>query len=552
MSLSVLTRIRREGPVHARLSLEDYRYLKKRFSRILRRTGPRFWDAEDRLIALGFLRGYTLYREIPENERQFWRHFFRELGYDQDHPTTRQFDEIWDALRLDERTRPYLVMRQGRRMLVQTIDRIWGVKGLRAEAFGQLLRRFLELRASYGKVEFERLIESFPELIEIGHHGETYLRIFEGFYRLLEVLKQHPELAWGYLSGEIAEEDFLKEIEGMGLVFSPPHPLAYVQHKSERLLRELLVRYAPLNWLEERKPRSRGGRKRRETSPVLVRILSLSGLPGLETIRIIPDVDGRRVYREGRRVVGEVRLESGGVRSRFHWRPKLSEQGEPVESEPIDPRHPEGETGEVVLGYGEEEVRVRFLLRPRYVLHLELSGFDQYLDWQHRQAFRARLKGAPAGKLLYRLRGSGEEAEVLDRLRPRSHDTLEVIYRYQGEDTVLETVPLQFLPFLRSWKTERGPHGVAIELEAELPADGIARVRLKPAGGEWVEEILTPEDEPKRVFFRLPPMVHAEVELMLEPGGVVERRGLPPRVDWRAAFARGVGIGALLPLTGEP
>jgi len=552
MSREVLSRIRREGPVHARLSLEGYHYLKERFSRILRRTGPRFWDAEDRLIALGFLRGYTLYREIPENERQFWRHFLRELGLDQDHPTPRQFDELWDALRLDERTRPYLVMHQGRRMLVQTIDRIWGVKGLRAETFGRLLKRFLELRVSKEEVTFETLLVAFPELAGVGHHGETYLRIFEGFYRLLEVLKQHPELAWGYLSGEIAEEEFLKELEGMGLVFSPPHPLAYVRHKSERLLRELLARYAPLDRWEERKPRSRVERARQPSSPVLVRVLGLSGLPGLEAIRIVPDIEGRRVYREGRRVVGEVRLESGEVRSRFHWRPKLDDRGEPLEVEPMDPRHPEGETGEVVLGYGDEEVRVRFRLKPRYVLHLELSGYDRYLDWQRRGAFQARLKGAPAGKLVYRLQSSGEEAEALDGLRPRSHDTLEVVYRYQGEDTILATVPLRFSPLLRSWKAERGPHGLAIEFDAELPADGSARVRLKPVGGKWEEKVLYPEDDPKRAFFKLPPLVQAEVELRLEPGGVVERKGLPPRVDWKAAFAKGIGIGALPPPPEEP
>ena len=552
MSRAILARIRREGPVHARLNLEDYHYLKERFTRILRRTGPRSWDAEDRLIALGFLRGYTLYREIPVNERQFWRHFLREVRLDQDHPTPRQFDEIWDALRLDERTRPYLVTHRGRRMLVQTIDRIWGVKGLRAEVFGELLKRFLELRASHENVVFEALLESFPELVEVGHHGETYLRIFEGFYRLLEVLKREPELAWEYLSGEVAEEDFLNELEGMGLVFSPPHPLAYVRHKSERLLRELLYRYAPLGGGSPGKPRAGARHGRRRPPPVLVRVLSVTGLPGLESVQIVPDIDGRSVYREGRRVAGEVRLEPGEVRARFHWRPKLDEQGEPIDSEPIDPRHPEGERGEVVLGHGSEEVRVRFLLRPRYVLHLELTGFDRYLDWQRRSAFRPRLKGAPGGRILYRLRSSREEAEELGRLRPRSDDWLEIVYRYHGEDTVLETVPLRFAPLLRSWKAERGPDGVTVELDAELPANGRARVRLKPAGGEWVEEVLLPEDDPKRAFFKLPPLAHAEVELRLEPGDRVKRKSLPPRVDWRAALAKGVGVGTLPPPPKEP
>ncbi len=544
MSHAVIKRLRREGPIQAWLSEEDYRYLKERFRRILRRVGPRSWDAEDRLIALGFLRGYTLYREIPENERQFWRHFFREVEFDHEMPTPRQFDELWDALRLESATRPYLVMRNGRRMLVQTIDRIWGVKGLRAEQFGKLLKRYLELRSELDKVEFGLLLQEFPELEVIVHHSQTYLRIFEGVYRLLRVLDREPELAWSYLVGEVSEKSFIAKLETMGLVFASPHPFAYVRNKSERLLRGLISKYVSLPHFEV----EQGVFKRRSSKPVLtveVNVEKVEGLSGLDSLEIIPDVAGRRVYREGRRVTGEIRLASGD-RARFAWRPRLDQDGEPLWSLPEDPFN--GTEGEVRLGFDDEEVRVRFSVRPRYVVHLELASFDGTLDWQRRDSFQPALKGAPSGELIYRLEG-GKEAEQLDQLWPRFNDLLELVYRYRGESAVLERVPVRFAPFLEAWNVIRDPRGVVVNLKAQLPKDGRVRVRLQPASGRGEERVVDAEafKQNPRFFFELPPLESAQIEIQLAPEGASARKSVPPHVDWKAAFGRGVGIGRLFP-----
>lgn len=543
MKRAVLRRLQKQGPVHAPLSEDEYLDLKRQFKKIWLLADRHYWSEDERLIALGYLRGYTLFREIPENDRQFWGPFLEELGVAQAQPSRREFDELWDALRSHPETNAYLVIRNKRRMLAQTIDRIWGVKGLRAGPFAELLKEYLRLREAGEKPDVKAMLLRWPEHEYIHRHADTYERIFEGIAVLLDALQEEPEFAWSSFVGEVTEEEFIKTLQKMGLFFSRPHPFAYIRNKSERLLRELLIAYVKFG-APASKPKARGTRAaytgvRRHVEVRLLSEKGLANLPGLEGLEIIPDIKHRAVLKEGRRVTGEARVSSGSLAPcKFHWRPELDESGNPVWVRPEE---------EVVLGFGDNEIRVEFELLPKNVLRLELTGFEGVLDWTKRNRFKAKPAGdLRAGYVQFRLASQEETAcKDLDELLPLSRDALWVEYVYQGEAFRLdsEPIPVRFTPRLVSWQAFRNPHGIEVRVEAELPRDG--SVALQVTGGNELQkkELRRNSSNQYLVHFQVDPLTPVSLELALEPGGRKYNKHLSPQVDWKRAFAKGVALG---------
>ena len=543
MKRAVLRRLQKQGPVHAPLSEDEYLDLKRQFKKIWLLADRHYWSEDERLIALGYLRGYTLFREIPENDRQFWGPFLEELGVAQAQPSRREFDELWDALRSHPETNAYLVIRNERRMLAQTIDRIWGVKGLRAGPFAELLKEYLRLREAGEKPDVKAMLLRWPEHEYIHRHADTYERIFEGIAVLLDALQEEPEFAWSSFVGEVTEEEFIKTLQKMGLFFSRPHPFAYIRNKSERLLRELLIAYVKFG-APASKPKARGTRAaytgvRRHVEVRLLSEKGLANLPGLEGLEIIPDIKHRAVLKEGRRVTGEARVSSGSLAPcKFHWRPELDESGNPVWVRPEE---------EVVLGFGDNEIRVEFELLPKNVLRLELTGFEGVLDWTKRNRFKAKPAGdLRAGYVQFRLASQEETAcKDLDELLPLSRDALWVEYVYQGEAFRLdsEPIPVRFTPRLVSWQAFRNPHGIEVRVEAELPRDG--SVALQVTGGNELQkkELRRNSSNQYLVHFQVDPLTPVSLELALEPGGRKYNKHLSPQVDWKRAFAKGVALG---------
>ena len=555
MKRAIFRRLQKQGPVHALLSEDEYLYLKRRFRKIWLLANQHYWSEDERLIALGYLRGYTLFREIPENDRQFWGPFLEELGVAQEQPSRREFDELWDALRSHPETNEYLVIRNDRRnerrMLAQTIDRIWGVKGLRAGPFSELLKEFLRLREVGEKPDVKAMLLRWPEHEYIHRHADTYERIFEGIAVLLDALQEEPEFAWSYFVGEVTEEEFIKTLQRMGLFFSRPHPFAYVRNKSERLLRELLVAYVKFG-APASKPKTRGAKAARTGVRRLVEVQLLSekglvNLPGLEGLEIIPDIKHRAVLKEGRRVTGEARVSSGSLAPcKFHWRPELDESGNPVWVRPEE---------EVVLGFGDNEIRIEFELLPKNVLRLELTGYEGALDWNERNQFKAKLAGGiRAGYVQFRLASQEEIAcKDLDELLPLSSDALWVEYVYQGEAFRLdsEPIPVRFTPRLVSWEAFRNPHGVEVRVEAELPRDGLVSVLIN-TGKELQREELSANSSNEYLFqFQVDPLTPVTIELALGPGEIKDNKYLPPKIDWKRAFSKGVALGAFSAGEGE-
>lgn len=543
MKRAVLRRLQKQGPVHAPLSEDEYLDLKRQFKKIWLLADRHYWSEDERLIALGYLRGYTLFREIPENDRQFWGPFLEELGVAQAQPSRREFDELWDALRSHPETNAYLVIRNERRMLAQTIDRIWGVRGLRAGPFAELLKGYLRLREAGEKPDVKAMLLRWPEHEYIHRHADTYERIFEGIAVLLDALQEEPEFAWSSFVGEVTEEEFIKTLQKMGLFFSRPHPFAYIRNKSERLLRELLIAYVKFG-APASKPKARGTRAaytgvRRHVEVRLLSEKGLANLPGLEGLEIIPDIKHRAVLKEGRRVTGEARVSSGSLAPcKFHWRPELDESGNPVWVRPEE---------EVVLGFGDNEIRVEFELLPKNVLRLELTGFEGVLDWTKRNRFKAKPAGdLRAGYVQFRLASQEETAcKDLDELLPLSRDALWVEYVYQGEAFRLdsEPIPVRFTPRLVSWEAFRNPHGIEVRVEAELPRDG--SVALQVTGGNELQkkELKRNSSNQYLVHFQVDPLTPVSLELALEPGGRKYNKHLSPQVDWKRAFAKGVALG---------
>ena len=543
MKRAVLRRLQKQGPVHAPLSEDEYLDLKRQFKKIWLLADRHYWSEDERLIALGYLRGYTLFREIPENDRQFWGPFLEELGVAQAQPSRREFDELWDALRSHPETNAYLVIRNKRRMLAQTIDRIWGVRGLRAGPFAELLKEYLRLREAGEKPDVKAMLLRWPEHEYIHRHADTYERIFEGIAVLLDALQEEPEFAWSSFVGEVTEEEFIKTLQKMGLFFSRPHPFAYIRNKSERLLRELLIAYVKFG-APASKPKARGTRAaytgvRRHVEVRLLSEKGLANLPGLEGLEIIPDIKHRAVLKEGRRVTGEARVSSGSLAPcKFHWRPELDESGNPVWVRPEE---------EVVLGFGDNEIRVEFELLPKNVLRLELTGFEGVLDWTKRNRFKAKPAGdLRAGYVQFRLASQEETAcKDLDELLPLSRDALWVEYVYQGEAFRLdsEPIPVRFTPRLVSWEAFRNPHGIEVRVEAELPRDG--SVALQVTGGNELQkkELRRNSSNQYLVHFQVDPLTPVSLELALEPGGRKYNKHLSLQVDWKRAFAKGVALG---------
>lgn len=310
--------VRNHGVAQARVDLDDYLGAKDlvrglwtgtTWRNLRERVSSRGEEVIPARVLLGYLRGYFLYREIPENDQALWPDFLRDLGIpDRTLPKPLEYDRLWEALWWHEETRGKLrYYRAGDRDFVGTLDGIFHFRALRLK---ELKRAFL----AYFREG------SLPESARA--YGRIFARLRDALQVLLEEDDQVPNLS--------REEDVLAFLEGVGLNLGEPNPIRLLFRRSPEALADL---YRELKGSPPVKPTA----SRRFRHPQ-VRVEPLDYPEGLAEVRAVLN---REKLVEGWTVYGQVVMEDGRFRS-FTWVPRLTEAGEPI-PEPVEVTFEEGE-----------------------------------------------------------------------------------------------------------------------------------------------------------------------------------------------------------------
>jgi hypothetical protein len=136
----LLKRLEQDGPIDVAVSDFEYREHLLPQMRYLWNE-PFNCEATDYQRLLLFFRGYSFFRELGENEREFWRNFHQEIGYAGTLKKSHR-DLLEKALKSDLTIKNLFVQNdKGEREFVITIDAIWGIRSLNARSLEKLFRR---------------------------------------------------------------------------------------------------------------------------------------------------------------------------------------------------------------------------------------------------------------------------------------------------------------------------------------------------------------------------------------------------------------------------
>lgn len=408
-------------------------------------------------VLLGYLRGYFLYREVPEQDQAFWSHFLKDLGIaERPLPSQAEYDRLWEALEWHGETRLCLKLRSdGKRDFTGTLDAIFHFRALRLNT----------------------LKDSFLAFYQAGEPPEEarpYERVFRRLKEAIDLLLQ--EEAPPDLHNERAVLGFLGEA---GLYLGEPNPVRLLFNRSDQALRDL---YAKL------KGRGPATGQRSRSRHKQVRVELLKPLPGLEEIQ--PTLSQEPLV-EGWKVYGKLLLEDGRFR-RFSWVPRYTPAGEPLPEEL-----------EVAL---EEGQTVRFRLH-----HKAFAVRPSRPVWKLGGPLQIRPIGFnPAQHPLRFLLASGGEArerpeelvqEIGEGSIPKDELIVEVRTDGRGEEwRRVMTLPVEVRVRLEGWTEPRGafvrthPPGFAVrvrilaggrpireeELRAEAQGSLVAQAGLTP------------------------------------------------------------------------
>ncbi|GAA5335967.1 transcription antiterminator BglG [Thermus hydrothermalis] len=310
--------VKESGVAQARVAFEDFEGVKplmrqvwqgERWKNLREPVRSRGEELVPARVLLGYLRGYFLYREVPENDQAFWPNFLKDLGIEGHQlPAPDEYDRLWEALQWHIETRPHLRTHQGgKRDFIGSLDAIFQFKALRLNA---LKDSFL----------------TFYQTGELPVAAHPYEQVFRRLREAMEVLLEEDRLTVD-LCDQGAVLEFLKQ---SGIYLGEPNPVRLLFHRSDQALKDLYGK------LKGKKPTSRstGTRFRHKQ----VRVECLECLPGLAEIR---PVLTREPILEGWKVYGKVTLEDGRFK-RFFWVPRFTPEGEPI-AEELEVTFEEGE-----------------------------------------------------------------------------------------------------------------------------------------------------------------------------------------------------------------
>lgn len=305
--------VRERGVAQAPVTQEDYEGSKtlmqdvwkgNRWEKLTQVVVSRGQELVPARVLLGFLRGYFLYREVPENDQAFWPHFLEELGIkDRNLPTPKEYDRLWEALAWHEETRRELRHRGHERDFIGTLDAIFHFRALRLpvlkKAFGEFYRKGV-----------------------VCESARAYEGIFSRLKGALDILLDEQEIP-----DLTDEEEVLRFLEGAGLHLGRPNPIRLLFRRSPEALADL---YRELKGL----PRKRERAYRHPQVRVEV-------LESPESLAWVKPALSQEPLVEGWKVYGQVILDDGRFRP-FSWVPRLGPNGEPL-AEEVTVVFPEGE-----------------------------------------------------------------------------------------------------------------------------------------------------------------------------------------------------------------
>lgn len=231
----ILQRFEHEGPVNLHVEPEEYEALKVAVRGFWLAYHP--WTQQQRNQLLAFLRGYTFYREIGEDEDLFWLSLQRELG--NHHPEkllqARQYDEIWEALGSHEGIAEFRETTSNKRMFVKTIARVWGYQVLQASKLLQLFKRY------YNTFPGQELTPQVMRALDpqdsddLVRQSRVFDRLFRQMVQVVDYLLDHDKTIVHLPAAALVER-----LQEGGLVFETPNPVLYFSHKSRTALAQLV------------------------------------------------------------------------------------------------------------------------------------------------------------------------------------------------------------------------------------------------------------------------------------------------------------------------
>lgn len=228
----ILTRLDKDGPIDIFISEVEYAELKEHIAPL--------WEAEafygnNQKLFLAFLRGYTFYKDVSENENAFWQSFHEELDIIQEPLKNTQYDIIWRCLGLYEETEALRIRDPNRRQFVKSIDTIWGITSFKAsEVISAFIRYYREFPGKRLTTTIMAKILDFSDNSP-DRQLENYYRVFKGMTDIVDYILEHDVDTFDIeaLEAELGYAD---------IKLGSPNALRYFANKSQTALESIITK----------------------------------------------------------------------------------------------------------------------------------------------------------------------------------------------------------------------------------------------------------------------------------------------------------------------
>lgn len=450
-ALNLNKAVEQGGIAQARVTQEDYEGVKPLMRQVWR--GERWRNLLETIrsqgevliparVLLGYLRGYFLYREVPENDQAFWPNFLKDLGIEGHHlPTQAEYDRLWEALVWHvETSRCRKFHENGARDFIGTLDAVFHFKALRLDVLKDSFLAFYQTGV-------------LPE------RAQPYERVFRRLQAAMELLLEEEV----DLCDEGAVLGFLQEA---GLYLGEPNPVRLLFNRSDHALHDLYWK------LRGDKPATR--QKSTHLGHKQVKVELLKSPASLEEIR--PTLS-REPLLEGWKVYGKLTLEDGRFK-RFAWVPRFTAEGDPIPEE-LEVSFEEGEVVRFRLHH--QAFAVRFsepVWKLGEPLEVRPIGFDPA---QHPLRFLLASGGEARKSLQELVQELGEGAGPGDEL------VVEVRTEGRGDEwRRIAVLPVEVRVRLEAWVEPQGafvrthPPGFAVQTRVLAGERPIRQEEVRP------------------------------------------------------------------------